>query len=155
MNGLERRQTLSVWIRQKLIDKSLGCKTMDVGTGANRRTTNRLLRNATLKMDVMGRETVLCERKWERKKCRWAIDFTESKRKQNIVTPYSSSKINASPILLNGYISKQNVSEISITWLSRPSMSNIKKKSAAQSGARGIRVTALGYAIKARPGPAH
>lgn len=34
-------------------------------------------------------------------------------------------------------------------------MSNMKKNSAAQSGASGIRVTALGYAINARPGPAH
>lgn len=33
---------------------------------------------------------------------------------------------------------------VDITWLSRPSMSNIKKKRAAQSGAKGIKVTALG-----------
>lgn len=48
---MESRQTLSVWIRQKLIDKSLGCKTMDVGSGSNRHTTNRQLRNAILKRD--------------------------------------------------------------------------------------------------------
>lgn len=42
----------------------------------------------------------------------------------------------------------------SVTWLSSPSSSSMKKKSAAQRGATGIRLTAFGYAMKARPGPA-
>lgn len=43
--------------------------------------------------------------------------------------------------------------EILITWLSSPSIRSMKKKSAAQRGATGIRLTAFGYAMKARPGP--
>lgn len=41
-----------------------------------------------------------------------------------------------------------------LTWLSRPRKMSIMKKRQAQSGARGIMVTALGYAMNARPGPA-
>ncbi len=41
-----------------------------------------------------------------------------------------------------------------LTWLSRPRKMSIMKKRQAQSGDRGIIVTAFGYAMKARPGPA-
>ena len=39
------------------------------------------------------------------------------------------------------------------TWLSSPSVINMPKKSTAQSGETGIRATAAGYAMKARPKP--
>lgn len=41
-----------------------------------------------------------------------------------------------------------------LTWLSRPRKMSIMKNRQAQRGDRGIIVTALGYAINARPGPA-
>lgn len=40
-----------------------------------------------------------------------------------------------------------------LTWLSRPRKMSIIKKRQAQRGDRGIIVTALGYAMNARPGP--
>jgi len=41
-----------------------------------------------------------------------------------------------------------------LTWLPMPSRNNMKKNRADHIGARGIRLRARGYAMKARPGPA-
>lgn len=61
-------------------------------------------------------------------------------------------------ILLSRYLLKQGVGRVMcssfLTWLSRPRKMSIMKNKQAQSGARGIMVTALGYAMNARPGPA-
>lgn len=40
-----------------------------------------------------------------------------------------------------------------LTWLSKPSVNNIKKKQIDQNGAPGIIANASGYTTKARPGP--
>lgn len=53
----------------------------------------------------------------------------------------------------NAQLIKGMIQSVLVTWLSRPSSSSMKKKSAAHSGATGIRLTAFGYAMKARPGP--
>ena len=44
-------------------------------------------------------------------------------------------------------------SERALTWLPTPSRKSMKKKRPDQSGASGMRLSARGYTINARPGP--
>lgn len=50
--GERTQQSLCEWDRSSLTNP-LGCETIDVGTGSNSHTTNMMLRNALLKLDVM------------------------------------------------------------------------------------------------------
>jgi len=57
-------------------------------------------------------------------------------------------------ILLTGQIKERFQGMDNFTWLSSPRRMSMTKKRIAQTVGAGIRVIALGYAMKARPGPA-
>ena len=94
----------TVWLRQKLIQQSLGGKT--IASGERLDTADTILRK---------------------------VQFVSWIKNVSSSTPIRNKKKK-----------KERKKKISITWLSRPRVSSIKKKRAAQRGASGIRVTALG-----------